>query len=597
MTPFVQFDFADSGGRWSPCRFVGPVEVVSTHRIGEVLPALRRVQAAVSGGLYAAGFLAYEAAPAFDAAMATPPPSDLPLLWFGLFERAAVIDVPEGRGAEFDVGRWESSVDGATIRADIESIRESIAAGDFYQVNLTTRMRAHFNGDALCWYRHLRSAQGASVSGYLDIGRFQILSLSPELFFQVSPTCGVTELQPVVADGYGDRTIMTRPMKGTHARGRWTEEDLAFRERLRTSAKERAENLMIVDLLRNDLGRIAETSSVRVEEMFRVEPYPTLLQMTSSISASLRGDIGLPEIMSALFPCGSVTGAPKIAAMRRIAAIELEPRGIYCGTIGYMAPDGRSAFNVAIRTILVDRETGVAEYGVGSGITWESRADAEVEESRLKSAVLSAPAGRSSLFETLRLECGHYSRLDRHLARIIASAAYYGISTDAARLRALLDECAAERRDGVWRTRLILAPSGEAHVECEPLEDAPSQSRDFVLARAAVDRGDPRLFHKLVDRAFYAARRAECSDAYDVLMLNAEGELTEFTTGNLVLGIDGERLTPPLDCGLLPGVFRAHLVDGGEIRERVLFPADIGRAQRVWLINSLRGWVPILCRS
>jgi len=684
-----------------------PVELITTCHLDEVLPALGRVQAALDGGRYAAGFVAYEAAPAFDPAMAVPRASDLPLLWFGIFdapptapdrtdsavgdEARSVICEPLDGDAAFQVGDWQPSVDDARWRSEVEAIRGAIAAGEVYQVNHTLRLRAGFRGDAVAWYDRLRAAQQAPYSAYLDLGRFRILSLSPELFFAVrpaapgrvgpahgprwsnwadvkppsrAPSCsssspcpisdrprvsstrpqhGTTDFRREATESGAARVITTRPMKGTHRRGRWPTEDRLFRERLQGSEKERAENLMIVDLLRNDLGRIAETGSVAVDSLFDVETYPTLLQMTSTVSARLRPGAGLPAIFSALFPCGSVTGAPKIAAMRKIAALEPEPRGAYCGAIGYAAPDGSAVFSVAIRTLVVDRETGVVQYGVGSGITWDSRAEEEARETRLKAAVLTAAPHRPDLFETLRLEGGRFRRRRGHVARILASAAYFGIPARGASLDAALFELARGHPAGSWRVRLRLSAEGAATAEAVPLdrpgvgcatpmdsdgapcppvasperrdrrgsespERADGRAHDaaavpaaggdglactFALASEPVDRADRRLFHKIADRSGYARRKAEHPGVYDVLLRNREGELTEFTTGNLVIEVEGRRCTPPLDCGLLPGVFRAELLARGHVAERVLTRADLERAGAVWLVNSLRGWVPM----
>ncbi len=614
MAHFLQFDFAEPSGFAAPCRFTDPAEIVSANQVEEVVPALRRVQAAVDAGMYAAGFVAYEAAPAFDAAMVVPGNSCLPLVWFGLYVVPTSIEEEETSEGAATVGEWAASVGDARFRADIAAIRESIAAGDVYQVNHTQRLRAAFDGDAFAWYNHLRAAQGGAFSAYLDLGRFQILSLSPELFFQTVSTAGAAELRadgpnrPPFPQFWGgrassgafasgrelpERTIVTRPMKGTHPRGRWTDEDHDFQERLRFSEKDRAENLMIVDLLRNDLGRIARTGTVAVDALFEIERYPTLFQMTSTISARLDTRTRLAEIFGALFPCGSVTGAPKIAAMRRIADLEPEARGVYCGAIGYLEPGGRAVFSVAIRTLVIDKETNVAEYGVGSGITWESRADAEAAENRLKAAVLKTAPARPDLFETLSLRNGIYNRSELHLARILASAAYFSTPADPERLRAALVRQAQEHSAGLWRVRLWLSTAGQVSAATLLLEDPPNQPRIFALASHPVDRSDRMLFHKTADRETYAARKAERPDVHDVLMQNGQGELTEFTTGNLVLQIGGERFTPPLDCGLLPGVFRAELLASGELRERVLIPADLERAEWIWLINSLRGWVPM----
>lgn len=579
--PFLQFNFIEPTNGVAPCRFLNPTEVISARSIEEVLPALRRVQEAVDGGCYAAGFIAYEAAPAFDSAMAVHPETPLPLVWFGIYADASPLDEYIGGVPPIPLLDWISVTPDTQFADKISSIRESIGAGDVYQVNLTQRLRAPFAGDPFAWYQQLRNAQGAAFSAYLDLGRFHILSLSPELFFRVEPDPSDTS----------SRTITTRPMKGTHPRGRWTEEDLSFQERLRSCEKERAENLMIVDLLRNDLGKISETGTVTVDEFFSIETYSTLLQMTSTISARLNAGAGLPEIMTALFPCGSVTGAPKIAAMGQIAELEAEPRGIYCGAIGYLEPNGRSVFSVAIRSAIHYKDTDVVEYGVGSGITYDSQLDAEIAENRIKCEFLKSDAPRPDLFETMRLDNGVFSRTDRHIARLVASAAYFGIPVTSDRLSSALSNLAHNRPKGLWRTRLRWTADGNISTESEPLEEEFHPVRPFALSVDPVDRNDRTLFHKIADRSRNALRKSAYPDVYDVLLQNRQGELTEFTTGNLVLEIGGARVTPPLDCGLLPGVLRAELLETGEISEQTVREDDLDRAERVWLINCLRGWV------
>jgi len=598
VSPLLQFDFADTTSGIKPCRFVNPTQIIEARRIEDVIPAIARVQEAVNAGHFAAGFLSYEAAPAFDPAMAAHhAATDLPLVWFGIYEMAAPVDETTDCCGAYQVGEWRSPVDDDRFRDEVSAIRNSIAAGDVYQVNHTVRLRAPFQGDAFSWYRCLRCAQQGRYSAYLDLGRYQIVSLSPELFFQLTPPPLPTvegsglRITSVPSNPIHSRKIVTRPMKGTHCRGRWTREDLEFGERLACSDKERAENLMIVDLLRNDLGRIAEIGSVLVDQLFTVERYPTLLQMTSTVSGQLRNAAGLPEILEALFPCGSVTGAPKIAAMKQIAELEPEPRQVYCGTIGYLEPTGRAVFNVAIRTALVDRETNVVEYGVGSGITWDSQPERESAENRLKAAILNGARPIPDLFETLRLEDGRFVRRERHLRRICDSAGYFGIPCDEILLHSALDTVQTENRCGIWRVRLRLTAAGRVSAERVPLAELGDGPLAFALCPQPVDRNDRYLFHKVADRAFYSDRKSSRPETYDVLLQNKEGEVTEFTTGNLVLDINGERVTPPLESGLLPGVLRGELLDAGAIVERTLNAADLQRAKVIWLINSLRGWV------
>ncbi len=352
--------------------FFGLCGEVMARRPEEVRPALEAVEKAVADGAYAAGFLAYEAAPGLDPALTTKACADVPLLWFGFFRRRARIAAGGLQpGGEYAVSAWTPSIARPAYDRALQAIREYIAAGDTYQVNFTFRLRADFTGDDRAFYRDLCRAQQASYSAYLDLGRYRILSASPELFFALE-----------------EGVLKTRPMKGTRPRGKGPAEDEALARALQESSKDRAENVMIVDLLRNDLGRVAQPGSVEVARLWEVERYETVLQLTSTVQARLRQGVGLAQIFGALFPCGSVTGAPKVRTMQIIAELEEEPRGIYTGCIGFVSPGLDARFNVAIRTAWIDRDKGHAEFGVGGGITWDSRQEGEYEECLVKARVL-----------------------------------------------------------------------------------------------------------------------------------------------------------------------------------------------------------------
>ncbi len=550
--------------------------MITATQIGEVQPALQAVQSAVDHGLYAAGFVAYEAAPAFDAAMSVPPASALPLVWFGLYLTPVSLNPNTEHRIPFTLSAWEPSVAETQYADDIAEIRAGIGRGEFYQVNHTMRLRARFAGDARAWYEQLKAAQRADYCADLDLGRYRILSVSPELFF-----CR-----------HGNR-VVTRPMKGTAPRGRWYEEDLERVQALAVSEKDRAENIMIVDLLRSDLGRIAQIGSVQAEPLFAIERYPTLFQMTSTVSASVPPETTLADLFTALFPCGSVTGAPKISAMCRIATLERDPRQVYCGAVGLLIPDGPTIFSVAIRTVLLDTETGIAEYGVGSGVTWDSTAAGEYTESRVKAAVLSTAWPDFELLETLRLETGEYALLDRHIRRICASADYFGYPLIPQTVREALLDYAAGLDAAVWRVRLLASRSGALRIEHAPLAPLAPLPLRVALAATPIGRQDRFLYHKTTYRLSYEARRAERPAMDETLLWNEEGELTEFTTGNLIVELNGQLCTPPLDCGLLPGTLRAELLECGEIKERVLHPADLASTTEIWLVNSVRGRLPV----
>jgi para-aminobenzoate synthetase/4-amino-4-deoxychorismate lyase len=569
--PLVRFDSFDALRGARSFRFAGFQRIVRADRVEDVVRVLAEVEAATDAGLHAAGFVAYEAAPAFDPALTTRPPDPrLPLAWFALFSRrdeAAPDEAPRG---QFELDAWEAATPEPTYLRRVGEIRELIAAGDTYQVNYTLRLRAAFRGDPVALYDRLARAQRSAFCAYLEVDGSAIISASPELFFS-----------------FRGGELEMRPMKGTRPRGRFPAEDAALAKELLASPKERAENLMIVDLLRNDAGRVAEPGSVRVERMFEVERYETVHQLTSTIRARPRAGARLTDIFHALFPCGSVTGAPKVRTMEIIARVEDEPRGVYCGAIGFASP-GEAVFSVAIRTVVVDGDAGGAELGVGSGITWDSDAAAEHRECLDKAAFTHRAPNDFRLLETLLYEPGAgFFLLEGHLRRLEESAAHFGFRFDRREiLRALHSSL---RTSGAQRVRLLLDRAGEAIVETSSLDLSPSPVR-VGIAPEPVDSRDALLFHKTTSRAAYDARRASRPDCDDALLVNERGGLTESTLANLVLRLDGALWTPPLACGLLPGVFRAHLLHRGDIRERVLRPADLHGADGIYLINSVRRW-------
>jgi para-aminobenzoate synthetase / 4-amino-4-deoxychorismate lyase len=559
-------------------RFDGCLELVEARRADEVLPALARVEQAAAAGLHAVGFVQYEAASAFDPALVTRPPDTcMPLLRFAVFAERRAIVMPPAEAATPELPDALPSLDATAFAERVERIRSWIAAGDTYQVNLTFRLRTSFTGDVAALYRQLGAAQQAAYCACLRFGSHSILSFSPELFFRWR--AGEIEL---------------RPMKGTRPRGRWTAEDRALAAELVESEKERAENLMIVDLLRNDVGRIAEWGSVHVPRLFEVERYATVHQMTSTIRARTRPGVGLRDVFQALFPCGSVTGAPKVRTSEIIAELEDSGRGVYTGAIGCVSAD-EAIFNVAIRTLVLDHRTTAVTLGVGSGITFDSDAAAEYRECLDKAAFVRTQARSFDLLETLRYDAGSgFFLLDEHLARLAASAERWDFTLDEDAVRAALGE--AVRRHPLsdpLRVRLRVARNGAASAAAEMVRPLARPLR-VALAREPVDSADPLLYHKTTDRLGYERRRAEHPDCDDVVLSNERGELTEFTIGNLVIRDGPRSLTPPRAAGLLPGVFREHLLREGRIHERVLRPEDLRRADAVYLINSVREWCKVV---
>jgi para-aminobenzoate synthetase / 4-amino-4-deoxychorismate lyase len=568
-------------------RLAEPVGLIEARRPGEVSGAIEAADAATSRGLWAAGYVAYEAAPGLDPELAVrvrapdDPFAEMPLAWFALFERKE--DVPpleptHGEPPAASESAWRPSVDRATYDAAIERIRELIAAGHTYQVNHTIRLRASIHGDARGLYRDLSLAQRGGYAAYLDLGRHRVVSASPELFFRID----------------GER-IRTRPMKGTAPRGRWLAEDEEVAARLLDSAKDRAENAMIVDLLRNDLGRVCVSGSVEVERMFEAERYETVWQLTSTIEGDLRPGTTLLETFRALFPSGSVTGAPKVRTMRIIADLEDSARGPYCGAIGYLAPPGsgepRANFNVAIRTVILDARTQIAEYGVGGGITHDSSASAEYDEVVAKARVLHEMRPAFELFETVpHLPTEGFRHLPEHIERMASSASYFGFRFDAEAAAAVMKEAIAET-SGSSLVRLTLARDGTLATDVRDLPPADQQVR-VALDDEPVDPNDVWLLHKTSRRAPYDRRREKRPDVDDVLLLNDLGEMTESTIANLAVELDGVWVTPPIASGLLPGTYRAVLVRERRLVERPVTVEDLRNATGIALVSSARGWRP-----
>jgi para-aminobenzoate synthetase/4-amino-4-deoxychorismate lyase len=532
-------------------------------RIEEVLPVLEFAESEARSGSHVAVMLSYEAAPAFDSAFITHEPTDFPLAWAAVFEHSLQ---PAQERSVVTSNVWTPRVSREEYEAAVARIHDLIAAGDTYQVNYSFPLTSCFSGDPYAWYRNLCMAQGAPYSVYLDLGRFKVLSLSPELFFERR-----------------GNHVVTRPMKGTIARGRWLQEDRAFADTLQQSRKDRAENVMIVDLLRNDLGKVSVPGSVRVSSLFDVERFETVWQMTSTVESTLRDGTSLVDLMTALFPCGSVTGAPKIRTMEIIRKLERFPRGAYTGAIGFLRPGGDCVFNVAIRTVVVDTETNVATFGVGGGVVIDSTAEREYEECLVKSRFLHTQPVEFQLFESILLEDGEYFLLERHVQRFRDSAEYFGFTFCEARISADLERIAADRPLESWKVRLMLWRDGGIETNVSAVQ--PIETRRVTLATEAVDSSDRFLFHK-------TTRRAQVEDT---IFWNERGQVTESNIANVVVPIDGELYTPPVESGLLAGTFRNQLLAEGKIKERVITIEELQDVKDFFLINSVRKWMKVCC--
>ncbi len=560
----VQLD----GERW--LSFTNPVRVVVAYSPADVPLALDEVERLTrDAGVHAVGYLAYEAAEAFDLAV-WPAADREPLVWFAFFEAKDV----QTRGrpsadALYRLGEVRPSLNLSQFQEAFDVIKTYVSGGDTYQVNFTFPMTATFEGDALALFADLVEAQGGAHSVFIATGRRSICSASPELFFSL--------------DGLA---VRARPMKGTARRGRTTAEDQQQRDALQRSLKERAENVMVVDMMRNDLGRIATIGSVAVQELCATERYPSVWQMTSLVTA--RSTASLREVFAALHPPASVTGAPKVRTMEIIRELERGPRGIYTGAIGHVSPDGSAGFSVAIRTAMVDESAGTVEFGVGSGVVWDSDASAEYDECLLKGGVLGHPRGPFELLETLRWTPGEgFFLLDRHLARLLDSADYFDIPRQVQAIRAAL-EAAVTGFAVPHRVRLLVARDGSVRVETAPLV-ASGETLTVRLAAGPVDTTSIWLFHKTTRRRAYDEARG-ATDADDVLLWNTERQITEATTANVVVQRGGERVTPPIACGLLGGTFRAELLARQQIREATVTIEELASCDAIWLINSVHEW-------
>ncbi|MGZ4137844.1 MAG: aminodeoxychorismate synthase component I [Actinomycetota bacterium] len=580
----IEARFDDLTGASPSFRLVDPVGVLEATRPEDVAPTIAAAEGGAARGLWVAGFVAYEAAPGLDPALvvrrrpADDPFARLPLVWFAMFERREETVLPSPRDDESpDAEAWRPSVDRGRYDAAIAAIREHIAAGDTYQVNHTLRLRSTIQGDERGLYRDLCFAQRGAHAAYLNAGRYRVLSASPELFFRVD----------------GDR-LTTRPMKGTAPRGRWLAEDEAIRSTLESSVKDRAENAMIVDLLRNDLGRISLAGSVGWSKVFEPERYETVWQLTSTVSSTLEPGAGLTDVFRALFPCGSVTGAPKVRTMQLIAELEDSPRGVYCGAVGYLAPASAAppsaSFNVAIRTVVVDVETGIAEYGVGGGITYDSSAEGEFDETVAKARVLTARRPPFQLLETMRRDPGEpIRRVEHHVERLRDSAAYFGFAFDEPEIRRALNAAGAGI-DRPVRIRLLLARGGKVDMSVTSLDRGAPEPVRLALDDHPVDPSDVFLFHKTTMRRRYDEARARHPDADDALLVNRAGEITETAVTNVAVERQGIWWTPPIEAGLLPGTERAALLADGTIVERPITVDEARDADAIAVFSSVRGW-------
>lgn len=592
-------DSLQSGSRCASRLFLDLNQIIECKSRDQIDQCFQRLSEALAAGLFAVGMFSYELGYCFERKLNALARADSPdpLFTVLLFDKCLRLDaeqstafvernVPaEGLAAFHDI-RLNMSKE-AYCEA-VGAIRRYIREGDVYQVNLTFKYLFRHFGSPFALYRALRSRQRVQYGAFIRLPNASVLSLSPELFIRKN----------------GD-TLTGKPMKGTIRRGETPRADELLMAQLHDDAKNRAENVMIVDLIRNDLGRIADLGSVAVERLFEVEPYETLFQMTSTITARTDPLIPVRDLFAALHPCGSVTGAPKIRAMEIIRELEVADRGLYTGAIGYMLPNRDWCFNVAIRTLIL-REDGTGEMGTGSGITYDSEPDREYEECILKGRFLTGADPGFKLIESLHCNpAAGYRHLEPHLRRLKSSSEYFLFQCDIDAIRAaLLDHARSLNSAHSYKTRLLLGKDGAFEIESAPLpaDDAAAPVRTVMLSDKQTDSRQCLLYHKTSARQLYDseyARLQKETGCYEVLFCNERGEITEGSRTNIFVQKEGRLLTPPVACGLLNGVMRQSILDdpGYNAYEKVLTPADLTAAERIFVTNSVRGMVEVRYRS
>lgn len=575
--------------------FQAPIHMIVAVKSSEIDTAFEEIRKYLTDGYYVAGWISYETGLFLEGKLAELGQASyaVPFLSFGVYEHCQKLTFEDSEEhwatmsgkRDYAVENLRLNISRKEYEGTVAEIHEYLAAGDIYQVNFTLKSMFDFSGLPESYFAAMRKAQKVEYAAFIKSDDLSVLSLSPELFFKKE-----------------GRNITVRPMKGTCARGRTVVEDEKNADFMRNDEKNRAENLMIVDLLRNDLAKISAPVSVKLKSLYDVEKYQTLFQMTSTIESVAPEGVDIVDMIKALFPCGSVTGAPKIRAMEIISELEKGSRGIYTGAIGYMAPDGDCCFNVPIRTVTIDGG-GQGEMGIGSAIVADSDARREYEECLLKAEFATRKFRDFDLIESLRWtgrEEGGFHLFDLHMDRLKASAEYFGFSCDEqVILSDLADHAAYLDPLEQWKVRLLLSPSGQISITSLPIEECKDgEVRLITLSDKNTDSKNPMIFHKTTDRAVYA-QELKCHkkkyDIYDVIFVNEKGELTEGTYNNIFLRQGDVLYTPPVACGLLNGTLRQSLIGDAAIHleEKCLTLSDLQQAENIYMGNSVRGLVEV----
>ena len=563
--------------------FSKPLAILRAYDYAGLQKAFEKIEN-YSKKYYIAGYLSYEAGYYFEKDIFKPEEkSKEPLLEFFVYKNVSCFDHLTGKitgkfpllrgrivNLSCSVKNIKADVSRAEYHENIEKIKKYIQSGDTYQVNYTSRIKFDFSGDSCSFYETLKKKQSASYSAYLNLGRRKILSLSPELFLNVNGA-----------------TVFSKPMKGTIRRGRTAGEDFEMKKALKNSVKNRAENIMIVDMIRNDLGRISRTGSVKTSKIFEIEKYNTLFQMVTTVSGKLLPGLTYFDIFKSLFPGGSITGAPKIRTMELIKSLEREKRRVYCGALGIIFPGSKKAvFNIPIRTVLLEGNKG--EMGVGGGVVWDSSPEGEYREALLKAKFLTDKLAEFSLLETILWD-KDYFLLPGHLKRLKASAEYFSFPLDLGRIKKELKKKAGSFTKGLrYRLRLLISKNNTFKIEALKIAKEQEKNR-VIISSVRTNSKDRYLYHKTTNRALYDSERKKLkADVLDVIFLNEKEEVTEGAITNVFILKNGRYYTPPVSSGLLPGVFRAYYIKKTGAVEKPLYLADLKSADKIILTNSVK---------
>lgn len=565
--PRLQFDFNQQ-----TTIFTKPIDIIQTNNLSKVHECLQQVQTAVDNGYYVAGYLSYEVAYSFFKKLHTNKENKHPLLWFGVFTEPDNSVATLSDDTDYTIGSWKMRQSKAQYEKQFSTIMESIHQGTMKQINYTVPFNTHFSGNSERYYERLKNAQKSSYNAYLQLGDIDILSASPELFFEVK-----------------NKVITVKPMKGTIHRGKTLIEDTANKRWLTNSEKNQGENDLIVALMKEELLPLTKDNHVNVPSLYDVEKYPTVYQMTSTITGNLKHNLPLTTILQTLFPCGSISGVPKQETLALINEVEPYPREVYCGAIGYFSPNGDAIFNVPIRTVAIDRNTNQAMYGAGGAITAQSQVDEEYEEMLTKTKVLDMKETPFELLETIGLMDGEFVLFEAHMKRLLDSATYFDFTINE---QAIVDKLQALRKQyptGNWRVRLTVNDEGAITVTCAELKSV--SEPNVTLAQHPINRENIFHYHKTTYRTIYEAHTNKHS--FDTILWNENNEVTEFTIGNIVIEQNGLYYTPPIECGVLPGTYRDKLVQSGKVQEKVIYTSELTKNTNMWLINSVRGWINV----